>query len=47
LGTEEMLTKIEPPQRVVLAIEHGKIKFLVARHGGAFIVVFVGNMVGR
>lgn len=47
MGTKEMLATVELPQRVILAVEHWERKFVVARHGGAFIIVVVGDMVGQ
>lgn len=38
---EELLTTVEPPERVFLAIEHGKGKLVVAGHWAAIFVVLV------
>lgn len=44
LSTEELLTAVQPVQRVVLAVEHGNGELVVTGNGVAFVVVVVLSM---
>jgi hypothetical protein len=47
LSPEELVAPVQPPERIILAVEHGERQLVVSWLGGSFVVDVVWGLVER